>query len=146
MTIKTTIAEQTAQKMKLEARLRPILRKFFRNINNDIAIRYSATEQIGTFNQYKDELVGILKEHYRITIKRFMNEFEVKQLDDIELATSLSMNEYIDEHAPTQSDFILDTTAKEANQSLGNIIRNLLIAGGVITAGKVAGLLKKDLN
>ncbi len=141
-----TVANQTAQKMKLEARLRPILKKFFRNINADIANRYELTERIGTFNQYKPELVGILKEHYRLTKRRFMGEYEQKQDNDIEKATTLLMTEYIDEHAPKQADFILDTTQKQANQSLIDILIASGLAGIALSSTAISRQLQKDLN
>ncbi len=140
-----TVAKQTAQKMKLEARLRPILKKFFRNINADIANRYELTERIGTFNQYKDELVGILKDHYRITKRRFMGEYEQKA-DDITNATNLLMTEYIDEHAPQQADYILDTTQKQANKSLMDILIESALIGIALSSAGIAKELQKTLN
>ena len=114
--LRKEVMRQVAKKISLETRLKPKIKKFLRTINKEVATRYESTGTIGDLDKYTPELIAILKEHYRLTQKRFMGEYEIK--GDIEKATDLLMEEFIDEQAPKQAGFIMDTTRKETMGSL----------------------------
>lgn len=137
------VLEQVAKKIKLETRLKPKIKKFLRTINKEVSARYEATGVIGNLNKYTPELIAILKDHYRITQKRFMGEYEIK--GDAEKATDLLMEEFIDGQAPKQAGYILDTTKKETMASLGATFATA-IHQGLVSASDFSKEFRKNMD
>lgn len=60
-------ARDLADKLKLERRLMPELREFFRTMSKDLNAFYSQTGQVPRADVYAPDLAGILNRHYRRT-------------------------------------------------------------------------------
>ena len=65
------VAKQLAMKLRLEKKLKPKLRKFFRQIGQDTKTVWTATGAIPNLNSFAPELTTILRNHYRDVAKQF---------------------------------------------------------------------------
>jgi len=139
--IEDVAKEQHNIKISLEDKLKPKLKAFFKNMNKQISNRYRYTRQIGSLNNFKDELTVILKNHYKETKVAFL-KIEKK---DISVANFI-VDERISLKAPQQAGYILETSMKESNEELVDILGNYYTSGKTYTTDKIANELKTNLD
>ena len=65
------IAKQLAMKLKLENKLKPKLRKFFKQVGRDVRVIWTATGRIPSLDSFDVELTAILRDHYRLVADAF---------------------------------------------------------------------------
>ncbi len=81
------VAKQLAMKLKLEDRLKPKLRKFFRQMGHDVKIVMTVTNRVPSLDSFDAELITILREHYRLVAEAF------KEIPKQSIKSSITINE-----------------------------------------------------
>lgn len=148
--MKVAVAEQVAKKLKLENKLKPVLRKFFKQLSSDVKTIWVTTHTLPTLDSYQSELSIILRQHYRDVAKVFKtttrdsikcadNDFILKQNEqenDTENAIALGIllmpeftnkvekdiMAFINKQSQNQASIILDTTQQELQNIAAKII------------------------
>ncbi len=129
-------ASQLAKKLKLEARFKPILMRYFRQLGKDIAIVWAATRNIPTLRQFEPELIAILRQHYRRVARVFDATARTESshclldLDTKQVAEEVDNDvmKFILAHSTTQAGIILNTTEKELQRIAANVLLGSAIA------------------
>lgn len=147
-----TLAIQLAKKIKLEDRLKPNLRRFFKRISKDVGVFWTATRSIPSLDTFNLELVAILRDHYRAVARAFSKttrsslksheSLEIKQEENIDK----DIVDYINTHSQQQSNFILRTTEKDLRKTSRNVIATALFGEVVLTPAQVGKQIEKDFN
>ena len=91
----TTVAKELAMKFKLEARVKPKLKKLFRQISQDVKVIWLTTSTIPNLNSFHVELTAILREHYREVAKRFKKVAFDSLIASIDTSTKKQFVDYM---------------------------------------------------
>jgi hypothetical protein len=136
------LARDLAAKLALESGLRVDVRRFFRDVAQDYRARYSTSGLILNLDRHRQELIGILRKHYRKAQKRFGNQIrtEIKALDD---EIVLEQNEFVLKETEKQSGFIINTLQNDLQQVTAAAIENSASAAPEVIAATGALALRK---
>lgn len=139
--------EELALKRSLENALAGRLRGFFRRISSDFRVAYSATGLIINVRDYEDELVDILRPHYRAVSRRFGRrlrreirtafhlDMEYKQ-DDPEVDGEI--RNFVNVTPVIQAGFIISSTENIISDIVTATIAEQLITGQAMTNAQIA--------
>ena len=131
------VAKQLAMKLKLENRLKPKLKKFFRQVSHDVEIVMTAIDQVPSLENFHVDLTAILKDHYRAvtgvfkmipreSIKSWADSIETKvhyeeipggsdsAVDEAILVAILLLPNLINQSEEEIVEFIITHSAKQA--------------------------------
>lgn len=121
-------ARDLAAKLRLEAQFKPQLRGFFGDIARDFKAVFSATGRIISVNEYRPELISLLKSHYRKVRNQFGMGLRVElvKVHSINLdfkaregdVADTEQSQYIRDRAEGQSKYIMDTTQSELEKAV----------------------------
>lgn len=155
---------QLAKKLRLEENFNPKLTRFFKSISRTIKPVMSSTGQIPSMAPFRQDLIELLTRHYdRVSnafkgdtvetlTKNISLDLEIKQ-ETIQDAADES-SEILDEallgiialRAPTQADFILETTEKELNKALEDSIVEAAKDGRTLSRTQLAKEVSDDFD
>lgn len=142
-------------KISLENALTGKLRGFFRRLTSDFRAIYTSTGQILNVSNYEDELIDILRPHYRSVAKKFSRNvrkeiksifllnMEYKQEDpeiDGEIRAFVNVTPVI------QAGYIIDTTQNVINQVVQSIIAQQIVTGQVLSNAEIASKSAIEIN
>lgn len=134
-------------KLSLENRLVASLRGFFRRLTSDFRVAYIATGQIINVRSYEEELIDILRPHYRLVARRFSRnlrneirsvfalDMEYKQEDpevDGEIRNFVNVTPLI------QSGFIIAATENIITDIVTGVVAQQILSGQILSNEQVA--------
>lgn len=147
--------QDLAVKLALEAGLASSLRVFFRKLSSDFRIAYSSSGSIINTNVYLDELVDILRPHYRKVSSKFarslranikshfMLSMEYKQ-DDQEVDGEI--RNFVNTVPLIQAGFIIASTQNIIDDIVGSVIAAQLSLGKALSNKEIADKSYVELN
>ncbi len=142
--------EDTKKKIELEAKFKPSIKTFLRQINSNFYTQYITNENIIYTREYKAQLYTLLLGMYRKTSKVFKNNIRESFDDKIDSTISAQIDNNIIKNnrqlADLRSDLILATTDREITNEVSNTITQLVIDDKPIDKNIVALSAKKALN
>lgn len=146
-------ARDLAKKMKLEARFKPKLRKFFNQIGKDVNAVWTATRSIPNLSTFNLEMVALLREHYRAVSRSFdtTTRTDIKS-GFLDLVTKQEENidksivEFINQHSQQQADFILRTTERDLNKISRDVITGAATQGLVLTNAEIGTAIEDQFD
>lgn len=143
------VAKQLAMKLKLEDRLKPKLRKFFRQISHDVKIVMTATNRVPNLDSFDAELIAILREHYRLVAKAFK---EIPRQSIKSWATPIEKKQFVEE-IPGGSDSAVDEAVLAAILLLPDVINRseeeiveYIIRHSQLQSGFILSTTQKELQ
>lgn len=135
---KNIATRELNNKLRLEKKLDASIRPLMNRMNKDFKRKYASNGSIIDFSVYTGDLAAILRKHYD-RVQRVFKKVKVKQVSNEELA-DLGLAEWQSDKVVTQPAFILNTTQRDANQSVRKAQQSLLEDGITVTAASVAVL------
>lgn len=138
---KEILAREVAEKLRLEALIKPGIRKIFNRVIDDFRVSVARTGQPQEVSRYRKSFETLLEEHYRRVQKSFSGMIlqqnnvltfgalrakqgkavaadaaeEESKIKELIWAIFLLWD---DQHAPVQSGYIVDTTAKDMDDAV----------------------------
>lgn len=119
-----------AKKLKLEVSFSRAMRSFFALVRKDFKSRYVSIKPNVIASEYKIDLTALLKQQYRKIAKEFSGylmkdlaknfNYEVKQGEREEIEAEIMA--IISAKAATQSEYIIQTTQKEIDRAITEVI------------------------
>jgi hypothetical protein len=150
-------ARDLALKIQLEGRLKPSLKRFLREINEQFRIKYKQNNQQEIINvdEFMPELIGILRQHYRRVSLAFagverteLKGLQFKAVDEevrlINEAVRASMSEFIFIESENHARIILKTVKDELDEAILKVINDSIAAGKEPAASEIADLVYQD--
>ena len=98
------VPKQLAMKLKLENKLKPKLKKFFRQVSHDVKIVMTVTRRVPSLENFDVDLTAILKDHYREVAEVFK---EIPRESIKSWAHSIEKKQHVEE-IPGGSDSAVD--------------------------------------
>ncbi len=131
------LTREVAEKLRLEALVKPGIRKIFNRVVDDFRVAVARTGQPQEVTRYRKSFETLLEEHYRRVQKAFsgmilqqngvltfgaLRAKQGKAADEeeskIKELIAVIFLLWDDQHAPVQSKFIVDTTAKDMDDAI----------------------------
>jgi len=147
--------EQLSIKLSLENALTSQLRGFFKRMSSDFRAAYSSTGRIIDVRSYEDELIDILRPHYRKTAKKFSRtlrteiksvfllDMEYKQ-DDSEVDGEIRA--FVNVTPIIQAGYIIQTTEDIVTQAVAATIAQQLLTGQSMTNEQIAAAAAVEIT
>lgn len=163
------LTREVAEKLRLEALVKPGIRKIFNRVVDDFRVAVARTGQPQEVSRYRKSFETLLEEHYRRVQKAFsgmilqqnnvltygaLRAKQGKAVDEEEtkikeLIAAIFLL-WDDQHAPVQSKFIIDTTAKDMDDAISQGRQALQEEGKPVDnrslAATAAAILKRILR
>ena len=164
------LTREVAEKLRLEALVKPGIRKIFNRVVDDFRVAVARTGQPKEVSRYRKSFETLLEEHYRRVQKAFsgmilqqngvltFGALRAKQGKQDAAEEESKTKELIaaifllwdDQHAPVQSDFIVRTTAKDMDDAISQGRQALQEEGKPVDnrslAATAAAILKRILR
>jgi len=169
------VAEDTAQKIKLEKPLASKIRTILRDIASDLEDFYISTGRPLDSASYRDDFVGVLRPAYRRAAKSFGSQFtsdiesnssntdeaiiaslailasqrEMPLNDQIAAFKAKKNSEivqFIDQTVPRKADLITKTNQKEINRAISNAVAQAAITDEPMTRTQIGKLAGKNFK
>ena len=86
---RTQAEQETILKMKLEMPLAKDFRRIFRQIGNDFAAEYLVSGSILDLEEYRADIIGLLRQHYR----KVSDKFGYNLIPDVDKAKQVELTE-----------------------------------------------------
>ena len=151
------LAREVAEKLRLEALVKPGIRKIFARLVDDFRISVGRTGSVPDISRYRTSFEALLEDHYRRVQKSFSGAILLHNKVDtlIELRGNKAaqkdedesdMDELIaaifllwrEQHAPEQADIITRTTARDMEEAMSQARQALLEQGKPIDKRSLA--------
>ena len=165
---KEILTREVAEKLRLEALVKPGIRKIFARVVDDFRVSVGRTSQPQEISRYRTSFESLLEDHYRRVQKAFSGaillhnkastfselrhkaakpEEEESNIEELIAAIFLLWRE---QHAPVQADIIARTTAKDMDDAIDQARQALREEGKPIdkrsVAATAAAILKRILR
>lgn len=140
---KEILTAEVAEKLRLEAIMKPGIRKIFKRVTDDFRVSVARTGRPPDAGRYRKSFESLLEEQYRRVQKSFsgaillhnnvqtygalrakQNKQEEDESDISELIWSIFLL-WDEQHAPVQSDIITRTTGKDMDDAISQAIQVL---------------------
>lgn len=163
------LTREVAEKLRLEALVKPGIRKIFNRVVDDFRVAVARTGQPQEVSRYRKSFETLLEEHYRRVQKAFsgmiLQQNNVLTFGALRAKQGKAVDEeetkikeliaaifllWDDQHAPVQSKFIIDTTAKDMDDAISQGRQALQEEGKPVDnrslAATAAAILKRILR
>jgi hypothetical protein len=166
---KEILAREVAEKLRLEALVKPGIRKIFNRVVDDFRVAVARTGQPQEVSRYRKSFETLLEEHYRRVQKAFsgmiLQQNNVLTFGALRAKQGKAADEdeskikeliaaifllWDDQHAPVQAGYIVDTTARDMDDAISQGRQALQEEGKPVDnrslAAAAAAILKRILR
>lgn len=149
------VSQELALKIKLEEKLKPKLRRWFKTVSKDLRVSWAVDRRIPDLSDERIVLQGLLKDHYRIvakTFKRRTRDFLAKKYNFLEFKVAeedlidYRVVAYLSERAKEAAEIIIETTVNQIKEISAAIITTDALLGTPSDPEREAIAIKEDFD